>query len=110
MGNVLAHWTSITVDGIEPPQMRQDQLSDKDINPIMQAVEAGIRPKFHDISKYSSKTRTLWHQFQSLVVKHGVLYRKFIHVSKAPEKDQFQLVLPAKHVNNTIKHYHGQLG
>lgn len=40
MGNVLAHWTSIIkVDGVEPPQMREDQLYDKDIGPIMRQLK-----------------------------------------------------------------------
>ena len=58
----------------------------------------------------SQFTRTVWHQFKSLVVQNGVLYRKFEHPCGLPEKQQLQLVLPPKHKEATIKSYHEQLG
>ncbi|KAJ1518953.1 hypothetical protein ONE63_011441 [Megalurothrips usitatus] len=108
--NVMVNWGNIVADGLTPEQLRKDQILDDDIMPIMVAVQEGKRPDFQDIVGFSNKTRTLWHQFKSLVIRDGLLFRKFVHITREPEKDQYQLVLPSKHVKNTVKHYHEQLG
>lgn len=84
-------------------------MTDPEITQIFTAVE-GEKPHFQEISGCSSKTRSLWHQFKSLVIRNGVLYRRFEDPNDIPEKEQLQFILPEKHVINTIKYYHEQLG
>jgi len=69
----------------------------------------GIRPAFQDIVGNQPQTRALWHQFHSLVIKDGLLYRKFEHLTGNPTLSKFQLVLPEKHVKSTVKYYHSSL-
>lgn len=50
--------------------------------PIINAVRQGQRPQLQEIVGFSNITRSLWHQFQSLTIKDGLLYRRFEHVTK----------------------------
>jgi len=78
--------------------------------PIVTAkLENSPRPHFQEIIGHSSTTRALWHQYPSLEIINGLLYRGFEHPSGIAEFARFQLVLPGKHVENTIKYYHGSL-
>ena len=61
----------------EPEMLRQKQLLDPDIMPILSSVESGIKPDWADITALSSKGKTLWRQWERLKIVSGVLYRKF---------------------------------
>ena len=76
----------------------------------MIAVQDQKKPEFQEIAEHNSKTRSLWFQFKSLVIEGGILYRRFEHPSGLKEKEELQLILPAKLVKTTVKAYHEQLG
>ncbi|KAK3924253.1 Retrovirus-related Pol polyprotein from transposon 412 [Frankliniella fusca] len=107
---ITVNWTKVVPDGMSPMDIRKAQLLDPDIMPIMIAVQDQKKPEFQEIIEHSNKTRSLWFQFNSLVIEGGVLYRKFEHPSGLKEKEELQLILPTKLVKPTIKTYHEQLG
>ncbi|KAK3928290.1 Retrovirus-related Pol polyprotein from transposon 412, partial [Frankliniella fusca] len=108
--NINVNWTKVVPDGMSPIDIRKAQLLDPDIMPIMIAVQDQKKPEFQEIAENSNKTRSLWFQFNSLVLEGGVLYRKFEHPSGLKEKEELQLILPSKLVKTTVKTYHEQLG
>ncbi|KAK3932316.1 Retrovirus-related Pol polyprotein from transposon 412 [Frankliniella fusca] len=108
--NVNVNWTKVVPDGMSPIDIRKAQLLDPDIMPIMIAVQDQRKPEFQEIAENSNKTRSLWFQFNSLVLEGGVLYRKLEHPSGLKEKEELQLILPSKLVKTTVKTYHEQLG
>ncbi|KAK3917082.1 Retrovirus-related Pol polyprotein from transposon 412 [Frankliniella fusca] len=107
---VDVNWTRVIPDGLSPKDIRKAQLLDADIMPIMVAVQDQKKPEFQEIAQNGHKTRSLWYQFNSLVIEGGILYRKFEHPSGIEEKEELQLILPAKLVKSTVKTYHEQLG
>lgn len=76
---VKIHWTKVIPNGLSDKEIRKAQLLDPDIMPIMVAVQDGERPEFQEIAGNSSKTRSLWYQFNSLVIESGLLFRRFEH-------------------------------
>ncbi|KAK3928322.1 DNA damage-inducible protein 1, partial [Frankliniella fusca] len=93
---ITVNWTKVVPDGMSPTDIRKAQLLDPDIMPIMVAVQDQKKPEFQEIAENSNKTRSLWFQFNSLVIEGGVLYRKFEHPSGLKEKEELQLILPTK--------------
>lgn len=107
---IKVSWTTIVPDSVTPEGMEKDQILDEDIMPILVAVQDGNKPHFQEIVGCNNRTRTLWHQFNSLEIRNKLLYRRFEHPSGPKEKNEYQLILPRKHIKNTIKSYHEQLG
>ena len=70
--NTSVNWSRITPDdSVTHSPMIKDQRLDENLMPIITSLLTDkIRPKFQDIVS----TRTLWHQFQSLVIKDGLLF------------------------------------
>jgi len=95
-------WTTVEpLEHVSAQQMIKDQRLDENLMPIITALLLdGIRPTFQDIVGNQPQTRALWHQFHSLVIKDGLLYRKFEHPTGNPTLTKFQLVLPEKHVKS----------
>ncbi|KAE8743456.1 hypothetical protein FOCC_FOCC010946 [Frankliniella occidentalis] len=82
------------------------QQADPDIGPIYQAVLCGQRPHFQQIVGNSQVTRSLWVQFKSLLIEHGVLKRRFEHASGDPQFARNQIVVPADRATNLVIQYH----
>lgn len=76
----------------------------------MFSVYEGKRPEFKEISAAGPKTRTLWHQFNSLIIVNKLLYRRFEHPSGIKDREELHLILPEALVGQTVKAYHQQLG
>jgi len=90
-------------------QMRKDQALDEDLMELVAALTAGEpRPPRQDIVGCSAITHSLWHQYESLVLIEGILYRRYEHPSRDPTNNVFQLILPRKHVEATVGFYHGE--
>ena len=104
------HWTQIFPDpGVTPMQMRKDQALDENLMELVAALTTGEpRPPRQEIVGCSAITRSLWHQYESLVLIEGILYRRYEHPSRDPAKNVFQLILPRKHVEATVSFYHGE--
>ncbi|KAK3924848.1 Gag-Pol polyprotein [Frankliniella fusca] len=82
------------------------QQADPDIGPIYQAVRKGERPHFQQIVGYGPVTRSLWVQFNSLLIERGVLKRRFEHASGDPRFDRYQIVVPTDRATNLVLQYH----
>ncbi|KAK3911416.1 Transposon Tf2-6 polyprotein [Frankliniella fusca] len=82
------------------------QQADPDIGPIYQAVLKGERPHFQQIVGYGPVTRSLWVQFNSLVIEHGVLKRRFEHASGDPMFLRKQILVPADRTTRLVLQYH----
>ena len=68
-------------DSWAPPynsgKLRELQLKDKDIGVVLRWKEEGKRPDGSEVCKTSPASRHYWIYWDSLVVRDGVLYRRF---------------------------------
>ena len=88
----------------EPSTVRQNQLTDPVISPIMVAVESQSRPEWKNISETTSHTKTLWRQWDRLSIIGGMLYRKW--VSDELRETKYQLVVPQTLQEDIFRNYH----
>ena len=88
----------------EPSNIRQNQLSDPLVSPIMVAVESQSRPEWKDISDTTSYTKTLWRQWDRLSIISGMLYRKW--VSDDLRETKYQLIVPETLQLDVLSNYH----
>jgi len=77
-----------------PAELREKQLGDCDVGPALMSAESTGRPDWSTVEGASPMLRSLWQQFDSLVVKDGVLYRTFYNSSGLIT--HLQLILPAE--------------
>ena len=63
-----------------PVKLREKQLGDCDVGPALMWAESSGRPDWSTVG-VSPMLRSLWQQFDSLIVKDGVLYRTFYNSS-----------------------------
>ena len=61
-----------------PVVLRRKQLVDPDIAPILKWKESGRRPFGQEVCASSPATRHYWSSWELLVIKNGMLMRKFI--------------------------------
>ena len=73
-------------------QLRQAQTADENIKAVMEWLVSGVRPAFSDVRGASLETRSLWAQWNTLVVKDGILYRRVEAANGDSSHDQ--LVIP----------------
>ena len=83
----------------DPPQLRQEQLHDPDIASVIGSVETNTKPSWAELQSMSPALRALYHQYDSLVIVEGVLYRVFYDACGSVK--YYQLVLP----HNLQKHF-----
>ena len=59
-----------------PQELRQAQLSDQDLKPVLEWMErSSHRPPWEEIAPHNDNTKVYCAQWQSLQVFNGVLYR-----------------------------------
>ena len=76
-----------------PAMLREAQLSDPDIAPILEAKEAGEnRPTTEVMRGYTQAAKTYCYEWKQMEVHHGVLHRKW--QSLDGKVVRFQIVLP----------------
>ena len=83
--------------------VRQNQLTDPVICPIMVAVESQSRPEWKNISETTLHTKTLWWQWDRLSMFGGMLYRKW--VSDELRKTKYQLAVPQTLQEDIFRNY-----
>ncbi|GFX70407.1 retrovirus-related Pol polyprotein from transposon opus [Trichonephila clavipes] len=70
--------TATPPDPLSDEKVREDQMADPDINPLIEFMESSSnKPSWQDISAYSPTTKQYWALWNSLHLRNGVLYRKF---------------------------------
>ena len=95
----------VTVFGNDPAVMRQAQLEDQDICPILCLKEVSSqKPAWCDVSIQSQDAKLYWAQWESLVLLEGVLYRQW----ESPIGDWVvnQLILPRKFREDVLTQLH----
>ncbi|KAK3919990.1 Retrovirus-related Pol polyprotein from transposon 297 [Frankliniella fusca] len=101
-GNFLVRSFQIYCTEWDDNSVAAAQQADPEINPIYQAVKRGVRPHFQQIVGCGQVTRSLWVQFNSLLIEHGVLKRRFEHASGDPTFARNQIVVPADRASNLV--------
>ena len=95
----------VTMFGNDPAVMRQAQLEDQDICPILCLKEVSSqKPAWCDVSIQSQDAKLYWAQWESLVLLEGVLYRQW----ESPIGDWVvnQLILPRKFREDVLTQLH----
>jgi len=91
--------------GWEPSDIRQLQLSDENIGPIMTAKETdNVRPVWERISSKGAPLKTLWSQWDRLELRDGILYRKW--ESDVNRDSKLQLILPRDKRKEVLRYCH----
>lgn len=92
------------LEGWEPAEIRQKQLEDPTIGPILVAKEEDTRPAWQSISNKSGELKALWRQWDRLTIISGVLYRRW------EEEDctscSNQLIVPVIMQQQVLHYYH----
>jgi len=96
--------------GFSPADWIQAQNADRDISPILAAIQAGRKPSLQEAVRMSDTTHALFLQYDSLALRDGLLLRRFEHHSGKPEKDVYQLVVPRNKVQQLLRLYHDAPG
>ena len=82
----MGDWSSV--------DLSNRQSEDPDIGPVLQWLTSGSgRPAWDEVKSASPFTRSLWQQYESLVLRNGALYRIFHNTNGLAE--YYQYVLPA---------------
>lgn len=93
------------LEGWEQSKIRQEQLSDETIGPIMAAKETNQeRPAWATISAKNASMKILWAQWDRLEIHNGMLYRRW----EIEENTEFklQLIVPDIKKYEVLKFYH----
>ncbi|KAK3588123.1 hypothetical protein CHS0354_012180 [Potamilus streckersoni] len=79
--------------GWEPSEVRNRQLEDPNIAPIMVAMDDGCaRPEWQRIAENSSSLKTLWRQWNRLELHGRMLYRRWF--DETNDCSKLQLIVP----------------
>ena len=78
-------------------EMRNLQIDDETIGPVLQAKEDQLRPSQNDLGKYSYATRKLFQLWEQLTVENGFLIRMF------QDADQLDIVVKQLVVPKSIQ-------
>ncbi|PNF33868.1 hypothetical protein B7P43_G07231 [Cryptotermes secundus] len=91
--------------GWDPVTLREEQLEDTDIGPILREVENGQRQKWQDIADRSPTYKSYWAQWKSLAVRNGVLERDW--ESATGRRQVAQIIIPRSRVKDVLSELHG---
>ena len=84
--------------------IRDEQLKDDDIGPILRWMEEGKKPDWQEISELSPATKSYWAQWDSLRVVNGSLKR--IWESTDGSTNVLQLIIPKVKVPEVLQQMH----
>ena len=91
-------------DGLTSQGLREKQLRDPDIAPVLRWKEADQRPRSEEICALSPATRLLWHNWELLEIQEGVLFRRSL--CKDLTSERIQLVVPRSLRNDVLQQVH----
>jgi len=93
MGHTAPHAVAAGATDWTPAYLAELQAQDNDIGPAVKWLSDGVRPDWSAIKALSPALRALWRQFESLVLRQGVLCRIFHNFDGSV--GHYQLVLPS---------------
>ena len=85
-------------------KFREQQLNDQAIAVILQGKEVGRRPSLQEISLLEVSAKIYWTLWDALIIKNGVLYRKWIAPNLKTEV--LQIVVPRNRINQILEEAH----
>ena len=89
--------------------LRESQLSDPTIGPVLQRKESNQKPSADETKSMARASRRLFQTWDQLLVKDGVLYRQYVR--PLDQESILQLVIPGAMQSEVIKNLHeGALG
>lgn len=94
--------------GVAHEEWSKLQTDDPGIGPVLAAVAVGAKPSQEQVTSLGMETKLLVRQWDKLVIKNGVLYRR----THGPHggKCNFQLVLPRSHREVALTGLHHDVG
>ena len=97
------------LDILNPVVLQRKQLADPDIAPVLKWKESGRRPFGQEVCVSSPATRYYWSSWELLIIKNGMLMRKFI--KRDGTSDSLQLIVPRELQREVLWNAHdGLLG
>ena len=97
--------THTFLDGWSPTEIRQSQLQDQNISPLMTALETGNdRPRWDIVSPGMSFLKTLWRQWDRLFLIDGMLHLTMVDTDL--NKDKYLLVVPNSRRTMVLHYFH----
>ena len=98
-----------TTQTAEQPESTADlqhaQEEDCDISPVLDWLKTGTRPPWSEVAPHSETTKCYWAQWESLMLRDGVVYRRW--ESPAGDRVILQLVVPKKLQKEIFLQLHG---
>jgi transposase InsO family protein len=85
------HAASLGVSTWTPEYLASEQLNDPDIGPAFHWLSDGL-PDWNEMKCKGSALRSLWRQWESIIIQNGVLYRIFYNIDGTTKL--LQLILP----------------
>ena len=87
----------------------REQGQDSKISTVLAWKNASVdRPKWEDVSHLDADYKTYWSQWNRLVIRNGILYRRW--VCEKTDSDLFELVVPETWRNDIVKMFHADPG
>lgn len=84
---------------------RTGQQNDPVLQKVVEWVRNGKRPAFEETSRFDSTTKSYWAMFANLLIKDGVLCRKFV----GQHNEFLQRIVPKKMVKDVMEQIPGGL-
>ena len=93
------------LEGWDNLEVRDSQLRDREIGPIMDALDKGSpKPNWSAISGGPQALKTLWGQWDRLSVRDGVLYRRW--EDDSGDSVRWQVVVPTEKRQEVLEQMH----
>ncbi|XP_064856568.1 uncharacterized protein LOC135559697 [Oncorhynchus nerka] len=93
---------------VDVAEWRQQQGRDTDLQPVLQWVEAQVRPPWEEVTALSLATKGLWSKFERLRLADGVLQRAW--KESATGEERWQVVVPKALREAVLQSTHGGWG
>ncbi|GFU55804.1 retrovirus-related Pol polyprotein from transposon 412 [Trichonephila clavipes] len=94
------------LDPLSDESVRKDQLADPEIKPIIEFKESSDeKPSWQDIAAFHPTTKRYSALWDSLLLRNGVLYRKWEF--EDGKTFRWQLILPKTRISTVFKELHG---
>ena len=91
--------------GWSPDDIKTAQQEDRDVKFIIDLIEANdTRPSWDVIADHSSEVKTLFNEWERLVIVEGILLRKWTSITSATNRRH--VVMPEKYGREFVKLAH----
>ncbi|MCG7866651.1 MAG: DDE-type integrase/transposase/recombinase [Candidatus Thiodiazotropha taylori] len=97
--------SQVLLEGWTALEIREAQLQDKSIGPLIQSIETGsARPNWDQVSDGNASLKTLWRKWDRLKLFDGILHCTYVDTDLDVEHDL--LIVPASKRAEVLHYYH----